>query len=177
MKESNYISVMLDGATDSSVTENEAICVTYLHDRLPLNHLVFVTVLSHAHADGVTDCIQSSVSKFGLDDWKQKLVGFCAGGANVNMGQTAGVVAKLRVDNPELIDIHCMALRLELALLGVLKELSLVSRVNDTLHLICKTYHFRKKKHREPKPVFEELESRFFKPKPVKRTRWVPHLD
>ncbi|CAM4603447.1 unnamed protein product [Leuciscus chuanchicus] len=133
--------------------------------------------LSHAHADGVTDCIQSSMSKFGLEEGKQKLVGFCAYGTNVNKGQTAGVVTKLRVDNLKLLDIHCMAHRLELALLGVLKEVSVVSHVNDTLHLIWKTYHFSPKSNREHKIVCEELESRFYKPKPVKGARWVLHLD
>lgn len=82
---------MIDGATDSSVTENEAIYGRYLHDGLPVSHLVSVTELSHAHADGVPDSIQSSMSKFGLDDWKKKLVGFCTDGANVNMHETCGV--------------------------------------------------------------------------------------
>ena len=65
---------MIDGATDSSVTKHLslAIYVRYIHDELPVNHLVSVTALSPAHADGVTDCIQSSMSKCGLEDWKQK---------------------------------------------------------------------------------------------------------
>lgn len=69
---------MIDGEINSSVTENEAICVRYVHAGLSVNDLVSVTERSQAHADGVTDCIQSSMSKFELDDWKQKLVGFDA---------------------------------------------------------------------------------------------------
>ncbi len=45
LKKSNYLSVMIDGATDSTVTENEAIYVRYLHDGLPVNHLVSVTAV------------------------------------------------------------------------------------------------------------------------------------
>lgn len=48
------------------------------------------------------------MSKFGLDDWKQRLVGFCAHGANVNKDQTAGGVEKLGVNNPKLIDIQVL---------------------------------------------------------------------
>lgn len=44
VKESNGASVMIDGATDSSVTENEAIYVRYLHDGLPVNHFAHVSV-------------------------------------------------------------------------------------------------------------------------------------
>ncbi len=110
---------------------NEAIYVRYLHDGLPVNHLVSVTELSHAHADGVTDCIQSSMSKFGLDDWKQKLVGFYADGANVNMGQKAGVVANLesgqsKTDRHSLYGSQAGAGRSPVL---VLKAVSLVSCV------------------------------------------------
>ena len=70
-----------------------------------------------------------------------------------------------------------MAHRLELALMGVLKQNKMVSLVNDTLYLVWKTYHFSPKSSRELKQVCYELETRFYKPKPVKGTRWVPHLD
>ncbi|KAL8572378.1 hypothetical protein ACOMHN_023147 [Nucella lapillus] len=177
IKDCKYISIMIDGATDSSVTENEAVYVRYVEDGVPVNHLVSLTEVSYAHADGVLECINSSMVKFGLENWKDKLVGFCADGATVNLGQSNGVVAKLREDNPKLIDIHCMAHRLELAVLGVLKKVKMVETVNDTLHLIWKTYHFSPKSKRELQTVCEELATRFYKPKPVKGTRWIPHLD
>ena len=49
--------------------------------------------------------------------------------------------------------------------------------MNDTLHQIWKTYHYSPKSKRELQTVCEELASRFYKPKPVKGTRWIPHLD
>ena len=177
IKECNYISIMIDGATDSSVTENEAVYVRYVEDGVPVNHLISLTEVSYAHADGVLECINSSMEKFGLQKWRDKLVGFCADGASVNLGQVSGVVSKLREDNPKLIDIHCMAHRLELAVLGVLRKVKMVETVNDTLHLIWKTYHFSPKSKGELQTVCEELATRFYKPKPVKGTRWIPHLD
>lgn len=53
MKESNYISVMVDGATDCSVRENEAIVVRYLEGGKPVNRLLGLLELKHAHADGM----------------------------------------------------------------------------------------------------------------------------
>ena len=168
---------MIDGATDSSNMENEAVYIRYVRDGEPVNSLVCLSEVSHAHADGIVDCIGTSMVQFGLENWKEKLVGFCADGANVNLGQTNGVVAKLREDNPKLTDIHCMAHRLELALMGVLKQNKMVSLVNDTLYLVSKTYHFSPKSSRELKQVCYELETRFYKPKSVNGTRWVPNLD
>ena len=144
---------MIDGATDSSNTENEAVYIRYVRDGEPVNSLACLSEVSHAHADGIVDCIGTSMVQFGLENWKEKLVGFCADGANVNLGQTNGVVAKLREDNPKLIDIHCMAHRLELALMGVLKQNKMVSLVNDTLYPVWKTYHFSLKSSRELKQV------------------------
>ena len=158
-------------------TRKMRLCTSDMRDGEPVNSLVCLSEVSHAHADGIVDCIGTSMVQFGLENWKEKLVGFCVDGANVNLGQTNGVVAKLREDNSKLIDIHCMAHRLELALMGVLKQNKMVSLVNDTLYLVWKTYNFRPKSSCELKQVCYELETRFYKPKPVKGTRWVPHLD
>ena len=51
-----------------------------------------------------------------------RIVGFYADGANVNTGQRNGVVSLLRQEVPHLIDFHCMAHRLELALLKLQKQ-------------------------------------------------------
>jgi len=78
------------------------------------------------------------------------------------MGQTAGVES----EQSETDRHPSMAHRLELGLLGVLKEVCLVRCVNDTLYSIWKTNHFSPKSHRLLTIVCEELESTF-KPKPV----------
>lgn len=145
--------------------------VWYLHDGLPVNHIVSVTELSHARADGVTDCIQSSMSKFGLDNWKKKLVGFCADGP-----KTAGVVAKK--SGQFETDRHSMdGSQAGAGTTWGFERGELGESCKDTFHLIWKTYHLSPKSNRELKIVCEELESMFYKPKPVKGTRWVPQKD
>ena len=88
----------------------------------------------------------------------------------MNTGQRNGVVSLLRQEAPHLIDFHCMAHRLELALLKLQKQSPIMQSVNDCLHLIWKTYHFSPKSKRELK-IIGELEVRIYSPAPVKGTR------
>ena len=52
VESNSYISIMIDGATDSSVKENEAIICRYLQEGKPVNRLLGLLELEHAHADG-----------------------------------------------------------------------------------------------------------------------------
>ena len=135
--------------------------------------------LEHSHADGVVSGIKNSIAKVGLEEneWKRKTVGFCVGGASVNMGQRNGVVAKIRAEIPHLIDFHCMAHRLELAMLELQRTCPMFEDVSDCLHLVWKTYHCSPKSKRELYAIGEELDARIYSPAPVKGTRWVPHVD
>ncbi|XP_067668254.1 zinc finger protein 862-like [Haliotis asinina] len=179
INDSHYLSVMIDGATDSSVSENEVIYVRTVLNGKAENKLVEVIAIEHGHAEGVISATKSALSRVGISDetLTSRIVGFCADGANVNMGQRNGVVSLLRHDVPHLIDFHCMAHRLELALLKLQKQSPIMQSVNDCLHLIWKTYHFSPKSKRELKMIGEELEARIYSPAPVKGTRWVPQLD
>lgn len=49
--------------------------------------------------------------------------------------------------------------------------------INDDLYLICKIYRYSPQSTHELKSVSEELETRFYKPAPVKCSRWIPHLN
>ncbi|XP_077863556.1 E3 SUMO-protein ligase KIAA1586-like [Saccoglossus kowalevskii] len=107
-KESRYISIMCDGATDSSIKENESIIVRYLDDGKPVNKLIGLVELEHAHADGIVAAIDKVFGSVGFEDYRNKLIGFCADGASVNMGETGGVRAKLGQSCEWLITIWCM---------------------------------------------------------------------
>lgn len=116
--------------------KNEAIYyIRRLEDGKPVNRLVSLSEIKFGHSDGLIQCTEDTFAP-NLPNWKEKLVGFCADGANVNLGQTSGVVAKLRRDVPHLVDIQCMAHRLELAILQVQKNVEMVKKINDNLHLI-----------------------------------------
>ena len=179
ISDSHYVSVMIDGATDSSVSENEAVYVRTVLNGKAENKLVEVIAIEHGYAEGIISATKSALSKVGIsdDEMSSTIVGFCADGTNVNTGQMNGVVSLLRQEVPHLINFLCMAHRLELALLKLQKQSPIMQSVNDCLHLIWKTYHFSPKSKRELKIIGEELKARIYSPAPVKGSRWVPHVD
>ena len=78
------------------------------------NYLKMASV-SDGTAEGLTRLLLETVAAVGLDDTsKHTMVGFGADGASVNMGKK-GVAARLRVDKPWLVTVHCFNHRLELS--------------------------------------------------------------
>ncbi|XP_067017850.1 zinc finger protein 862-like [Acropora muricata] len=116
INEKNYISIMIDGATDTSGKENETVHCRFIKDGQPVNRLVGHKEVAHAHAQGILDTINGAFGDCGIPRWKDKLVGMGADGASVNLGKKGGVSALLRQHSPHLVDFHCLPHRLELAL-------------------------------------------------------------
>lgn len=113
----------------------------------------------------------------GIHHWKDKLVGFGADGASVNLGKGGGVAALLRQEVPYLIDFHCLPHRLELALLELQRKCKLVETMYEVLQLIWKTYHYSPKSTHELQTVGSELGVNVLKPTQVSGTRWLPHIS
>jgi len=57
------------------------------------------------------------------------------------------------------------------------KEVTVVEKLYDTLHLIWKTYHFSVKSRRELNRLGTELGANIRVAINVKGTRWVPHVQ
>ena len=55
--EARYISVMIDGATDTSSTENEIVYARCVNNGRPVNLLVSHTPVDHAHSEGKCNAI------------------------------------------------------------------------------------------------------------------------
>ena len=105
------------------------------------------------------------------------MIGFSADGASVNLGKNTGVAAKLKEDAPWLIDIHCLAHRLELAFLELQRYCASVEKIYEVLHLTWKTYHFSPKSTRELKALADTMGINVLKPGQVTGTRWLPHVS
>ena len=69
----------------------------------------------------------------GIDDWKDRLVGFGSDGAAVNVGCRNGVAAQLLRDIPYLISIHCVVHRLEMGVTKAIKENTNMVQLQNTL--------------------------------------------
>jgi hypothetical protein len=81
------LSIMYDGATDTSVSEVEIIYVRLLQDGYPKDYFMGLVDLEHAHADGVFTAIDTAMNNHGSIHWKEKVVGGGSDGASVNIGK------------------------------------------------------------------------------------------
>ncbi|KAM3871389.1 LOW QUALITY PROTEIN: apoptosis-stimulating of p53 protein 1-like [Diretmus argenteus] len=177
LKHTRYISVMIDGATDSGVLENEIVYIKYFtEERGVVQSFLGIEDVKHAHADGVLSAVQSVFEKAGLEKWKEKMVFFCADGAAVNMGRKNGVAAKLKEEMGHLISIHCVAHRLELGMVDSIKAEPRLKQLQEVLHYLHMQYHYSPKALRELRMLADALEDKVLKPTNLKGARWLPYI-
>lgn len=62
-----------------------------------------------ADANGAIASFKNGMIEFGLGNWKIQTVAFGSNGASVYVGRLNGVVAKLGVEIPRLLGVHCIA--------------------------------------------------------------------
>lgn len=126
---------------------------------------------------GLVQAVESAFGDLEVPNWKEKLTGFGADGASVNVGHKGGVSALLKKDVRHLLEIHCFPHRLELALLSMQRDCHLVTQVYDVLHLVWKTYHYSPKSKRDLKTLGSQLGIDVLQPTRVKGSRWLPHVS
>ena len=171
-----FFSAMADGSTDSGIIEQELLFVRYLNNGLPVNRFLTVQSVKHANADGILQAIDNGFNYANVINWKDGLVGFGADGASVMMGRQNGVLKKIKDDVPHLIEMHCVAHKLELAILDAFKDESILTELKDLLQRIYKHYHYSPKALRELNELAQVLELSVLKPVSLLGTRWTPHL-
>ncbi|XP_059201277.1 zinc finger protein 862-like [Centropristis striata] len=93
MSASKFISIMVDGSTDSSVMEEELLYVRSSRAGKVKVQFVGIQALEKADAEHVTDAICSMMSAVSgsEDEWKEKLVACATDGAAVMTGSKTGV--------------------------------------------------------------------------------------
>ena len=120
-----YISIVIDGATDSARIEQELLYVHYA--KLGVVKTTFLGIESVEKADAAT-IFNSIISNFeknaNIDSslLYKKLVAFASDGASVMTGRKTGLVTRLRNEQPHLIGVHCVNHKLELAYKDVFKN-------------------------------------------------------
>ena len=124
---SKFLSVIVDGSTDSAITDNEMVYLqssqsgqNYLHQMLPRwmqNNIWYCTGnwKSCSNSEGNT--------------WLSKLVAFGSDGASVMLGCNADVFALLKQKQPALIAVHCCGHCLELAYKYTVKKMPSAEKV------------------------------------------------
>ncbi|XP_032362926.1 zinc finger protein 862-like [Etheostoma spectabile] len=115
LSDGKFISVMSDGSLDSAVMEEEMVYVRSASEGKVKVDFVGVKAVSKPDATNIAEAVCSIMESGVSTDWKNKLVAITTDGASVMTGVNNGVVAKLRADRPNVLGIHCMAHKLELA--------------------------------------------------------------
>ena len=100
---------------DSAVMEEEMVYVRSASEGKVKVDFVRVKAVSKPDATNIAEAICSIMESGVSTDWKDKLVAITTDGASVMTGVNNGVVRNLRVDRPNVLGIHCMAHKLELA--------------------------------------------------------------
>ena len=133
IKKAEFFSVMIDGSTDVSVKEQEIVYVKLLKGGRAVTCFLGLIQLRSGDANGILAGLESFFLELNLENWKSKVVGLGTDGASVNLGSQGGLGTILKRDAPYLIHIHCIAHKLELAVLDACKHVSYVTKFQDTV--------------------------------------------
>ncbi|XP_071486689.1 zinc finger protein 862-like [Diadema antillarum] len=180
VEESSFFSVISDGTTDASVTEDEIVYLRHAKDGKIHLEFVAVTGVITADSKSITDAIIRALSDhLGItpEGMSRKMVGFGSDGANVMLGKNNGVSTRLRELNPELQAVHCTAHRLELAFKDAMKKAPLCNNVNTLLQSLYLYYKYSSKNRSALKEAAEAVGAPIAIPTRVGGTRWLPHME
>ena len=183
IQQSQFISILSDGSTDKSIVEQESVLVRVVHKGEPVTLMADVVPLEHVHADGVLQGIQQALKKVdvtleGLSSPSNPgptLVSCNFDGASVMMGCRNDVQAKLKeIAHCDIISVHCVAHRLELAVLDAVKHESSIVNFEQTVKWLYQFYSkFNVKNRRDIKEIASVLQIEFVHLPEIKEVRWL----
>ena len=160
-----------------SVTEQLTVFVCYTPSNgRPSTQFADLVPLQSANADGITDAIDEGLEAVQVDEnvLKEKLVGCNFDGANVMIGAKGGVSKKLedKIGHPLCI-IHCVAHKLELAVLDAVKRCPYLSTFEDTGKEVYKFYFYSPKRRREVNEIANIIDEDVVYYSGLQKTRWL----
>lgn len=177
---SKFVSVISDGTTDSSITEDEIIYIRHSCDGTINMDFVALAGVTTANAVSIYNATLHALRErmeMSEAEVSRKLVGFGSDGAAVMLGKTGGVAALMKQLNPEIQAVHCCAHRLELAFKDAMKRSNMCTQLN-TLFLNLYLFYKNSSKNRSSLKVSAEAHGDHPAiPTRVGGTRWLPHLE
>ena len=166
LKNDDFFSVLTDGSTDKSNTEQEMVLICMLKDYKPVTQFVNKVSIPQAISENITaELVKTFKHTLKLQDWKNNLIAACFDGASAMLGHLTGVSTRLRYEASHLITIHCCAHRFELAIKDVWKELPLISEMDNVLKETYNFYKQSRSNRTELKTVAAEQELKLKRPK------------
>ena len=124
------MSVIVDGSSDSSITENEMVYIHTCQKGEVKTTFIKRCQVQHGTALGVINVIkQSAETVMEFNTFLSKLVAMGSDGASVMLGKKSGVLALLKEQQPSLIGIHFSTHRLELCYKDAMKKVPMAEKV------------------------------------------------
>ena len=121
-----------------STKEHEIVYIRILNEGKPINVFLGLMVVNSGTAEGIFQGLQTFFTELGIDNSMSKLVGLGTDGACVNCSSRGGVGAIINKDIPHLIHIHCIAHKLELAVLEACKQVAYIEKFQTTIKSLLK---------------------------------------
>ncbi|XP_015767968.1 PREDICTED: zinc finger protein 862-like [Acropora digitifera] len=173
LQESPCISILVDESTDISVTKMLVIYARLVKLETFKPETRFVT---NVHvADGTAATITESITK-ALNQRNvplQKVTGLGSDGASVMTSNKEGVTGKLQQLNPKIVNIHCIAHRLQLCFFQAANKVKYLKEFQELLTNIF--YYFKKSalQNEKLKAIQEVLNEPKMKYKEIHQVRWL----
>ena len=175
---SNSVSLIIDGSTDSSVTEQELLYIRTCDKGIPETHFLTICAMGKATAENIYNKVIPAIC-MELDTtseiFMKKLAGLGTDGAAVMQGKNSGLVARMKAIQPCMVGIHCMAHRLELAFKSTVKEVIVFQEIDQLLLDLYLFYHYSPLNRSLLKEAYKSLDLGVLVPTRVGGTRWVGH--
>ncbi|XP_060587867.1 zinc finger protein 862-like [Ruditapes philippinarum] len=178
ISEAPFMSVISDGATDSSCKEAEIVLVRSSFQCQVQTHFIAIRNVQKADSTHITEALSDALSERFGEAWKKTLVAMGTDGASVMLGCKTGVVQKMReLTKSQIYAIHCSAHRLELVYKDAVKKLPSKTH-NKCEALLLNLYLFYKFSPLNRANLTESFKAMGISPKVPTRvggTRWLPH--
>ena len=104
--------------------------------------------LRQSNAINIAEELGEFLAGLGMINWKERLVGVGTDGASVNVGVHGGLGAILKKDTPYLLQVHCVAHRLELVVLDACNKVPYVNKFLDVIKALLRFYSHSSKRLR-----------------------------
>ena len=165
--------MLFDGSSDKSLLERKVLSLRLVENGLSRMKLLEVVEPSSGSGENVYKGIENKCKDHGL----QLNESCIAGGtddAAVNFGCKAGVLTRIKADVPWLVQIHCVAHRLELALKDAFKS-TYFDEIDDLMTQLYYMFKRSAKKWKKLRATGEILQEHVLKPTRSHGTRWIDH--
>ena len=178
--ESDFVALVIDGSTDSSVTEQELLYLRTSKNGVVTTNYLSVCAVGKANAVNIHAAVREAVSReldVTPEDFMNKIASLGTDGAAVMQGKRGGLVALMKELQPCLVGIHCMAHRLELAFKKTVKSFPVFAKIDQLLLDLYMFYHYSPLNRANLRTAYKTMpDLPALMPTRVGGTRWVGHL-